>query len=42
MLGLYLLSHGLKVPLHAVDPNRNAVDQGERLRVLCEHRSKDA
>ena len=29
--GLHLLSHRLKVPLHAVDANRDAVDERERL-----------
>jgi len=28
---LYLLSHRLKVPLHPVDANRDAVDERERL-----------
>ena len=32
-----LLSHGLKVPLHAIHANRDAIDQRKRLRVFSEH-----
>jgi hypothetical protein len=35
--GLHLLSHGFEIPLHPVDAYRDAVDERERLRVLCEH-----
>ena len=35
--GLNLLSHRLEVALHPIDTDRNAVDERERLRVLCEH-----
>ena len=37
---LHLLAHRLKVPLHAIDTHRNAIDQRERLRVFREHRRK--
>jgi hypothetical protein len=36
--GLHLLSHGLEVALHPIDSNRDAFDERERLRVLCQHR----
>ena len=39
---LYLLAHGLEVPLHPVDAHRDAIDQRERLRVFCEHWRKHA
>ena len=32
--GFHLLSHWLKASLHAVDTNRDAVDEGERLGVF--------
>ena len=35
---LHLFVHGLEIPLHAVDTERNAIDQRERLRVLGQHR----
>ena len=35
---LHLFAHGLEIPLHAVDANRDAVDERGRLRVLCQHR----
>ena len=35
-----LPSHRLEVSLHSVDPDRDAIDERERLRVLCEHRRK--
>ena len=38
--GLHLLSHRLEVSLHSIDPDRDAVDERERLRVFCEHRSE--
>jgi hypothetical protein len=34
--GIYLPSHGLEVALHPINAHRNAVDERERLRVLCE------
>ena len=34
----HLFSHGLEVTLHSVDGNRDAVDEGERLRVFCQYR----
>jgi len=37
-----LALHGLEVALHAIDSNRDAVDERERLRVLREHRSEHA
>jgi len=40
--GLHLLSHGLEIPLHAIDANRDRVNERERLRVLREDRSKHA
>ena len=40
--GFHLLSHWLKASLHSVDPNRNAVNERERLRVFREHRGKHA
>ena len=36
----YLLSHRLEIPLHPVDPDRDAIDQRERLRVLGQHGRK--
>src|SRR5258708_28242058 len=39
---LHLLAHRLKVPLHAIDTHRNAIDQRERLRVFREHGSEHA
>ena len=38
----HLLSNRLKVSLHPVDTNRDAVDERERLRVFCEHRGEHA
>jgi hypothetical protein len=35
-----LLSHRLEVSLHAVDANRDAVDQRKRFRVFREHRGE--
>ena len=35
--GFHLLSHRLKVPLHSINPYRDAVDERERLRVFCKH-----
>jgi hypothetical protein len=40
--GFYLLSHGLKVPLHSVDPDRDAINQRKRFRVFGEHWPKHA
>src|SRR5258708_5618484 len=40
--GFHLLSHRLKASLHAVDTNRDAVNERERLRVFREHRGKHA
>jgi hypothetical protein len=40
--GLHLLLHRPKVTLHAVDTDRDAVDERERLRVLCQHRREHA
>jgi len=40
--GLYLLSHGLEVPLHLVDAYRNAIDQQKGLRVFGQHRREHA
>jgi len=40
--GFHLPSHRLKVPLHTVDANRNAVNERERLRVFRKHRSEHA
>ena len=37
---LNLLAHRFEVPLHPVHANRDAVNQGERLRVFRQHRSK--
>jgi hypothetical protein len=37
-----LLSRRLEVALHSVDPNRDAVDERERLRVFREHGSECA
>ena len=34
----YLLAHRLKVPLHPVHTNRDAIDERKRLRVLRQHR----
>src|SRR5260370_10974000 len=36
----YLLSHRLRVPLHSINSDRDAVDDRERLRVFREHRRK--
>jgi len=38
----YLLSHGLKVPLHSVDPDRDGINQRKRFRVFGEHWPKHA
>jgi len=35
---LHLLAHRFEVALQRVDTHRNAIDQGERLRVLRKHR----
>ncbi len=35
---LHLLSHGLEVPLHAINTNRDAVDERERFRVFGAYR----
>jgi hypothetical protein len=35
---LNLLPHGFEVALHPIDSNGDAVDERERLRVLCQHR----
>src|SRR6266852_8336261 len=40
--GFHLLSHRLKAALHAIDANRNAVNERKRLRVFREHRGKHA
>ncbi len=40
--GFHLLSHRLKVSLHSINANRDAVDERERLRVFREHRSEHA
>src|SRR5262249_1865093 len=40
--GLHLFPHRLEVALHAVDANRNAIDERERLRVLGENRCEHA
>jgi hypothetical protein len=37
-----LLSHRFEIPLHAVDADRNAVDERERLRVFRENRRERA
>ena len=37
-----LLAHGLEVALHAVNPDRNAIDQRKRLRVFRQYRRKYA
>jgi len=34
---VHLLPHRFEIPLHSVDADRDAVDQGERLRVFGEH-----
>src|SRR5207302_10939524 len=34
---LHLLSDGFEVALHPINSNRDTVDEGERLRVFCEH-----
>jgi hypothetical protein len=39
---LHLFAHGLEVALHSVDPDRNAINQRERLRMLRKHRRKRA
>ena len=36
--GFHLFPHRLKVSLHSININRNAVDERERLRVFREHR----
>ena len=36
----HLLSHRLKISLHSVNANRDAVDERERLRVFREHGGK--
>jgi hypothetical protein len=38
----HLLSHGIEVPLHSVNANRDAVDEWERLRAFSEHGRKGA
>ena len=35
--GFHLLSHRLKVPLHSVDPNRDAINERERFRMFRQH-----
>ena len=40
--GLHLFSHGLEIPLHAIDAHGDGVQQGERLRMLGKDRSKRA
>jgi hypothetical protein len=40
--GFHLLSHWLKVSLHSINANRDAVDKRERLRVFREHGSERA
>src|SRR5208337_5672385 len=40
--GFHLLSHRLKVSLHSINANRDAVDERKRLRVFCEDRRKRA
>ncbi len=42
LLCLDLLSHRLEVSLHPIHADRNAVDERERLRVFCKHRSEYA
>ena len=37
----HLLSHRLEVALHAVEADRDAIDERYRLRVFREHRRKD-
>jgi hypothetical protein len=39
LAGLHLLSHGREVPLHPVDADRNAVDQGKRFPVFGKPRN---
>ena len=39
---LYLLPHGFEVALHRVNPNRDAINQRERLRVIGKHWRKRA
>ena len=39
---VHLLAHGLEVALHSIHPDRNAIDQRERLRVFRDHRRKHA
>src|SRR5689334_1450654 len=36
----YLLPHGFEVALHPVDPDRDAINQRKRFRVLGKHRRK--
>ena len=38
--GFHLLAHGLKVSLHSINTDRDAVDEGKRFRVFGEHRGK--
>jgi hypothetical protein len=40
--GFHLLSHWLKASLHTVDPNRNAIDERERLGVFSKDGRKHA
>jgi hypothetical protein len=40
--GFDLPSHWFEVSLHSINPDRDAVDERKRLRVLGEHRSKHA
>jgi hypothetical protein len=42
LVGFDLLSHRFEIPLHAVDADRNAVDERERLRVFRENRRERA
>jgi hypothetical protein len=37
-----LLSHGLEVALHSINSDRDAINERERLGVLCEHRRERA
>ncbi len=39
---LDLLSHGFEIPLHSINANRNAIDEGKRLRVFSEDRCEHA
>jgi hypothetical protein len=38
----HLLAHRLEVALHPINPDRDRVEQGKRLRVLCQDRSERA